>query len=113
MNKIVNRFLLDGDTAMLGIEDNWDFPIVFPEHFRNIKIEYKKLKKQEIRDIFIQNELDKALFQYDMAHADFKDLSAKTASDKLLRDKVFNIASNSKYYVYQEGLASMGYNFFN
>ena len=48
-----------------------------------------------------------------MAYADFKDLSAKTASDKLLRDKVFNIASNSKYYVCQEGLASMGYNFFN
>ena len=48
-----------------------------------------------------------------MAHGDFKDLARKTASDKLLRDKAFNIAKNPKYDEYQKGLASMVYKFFD
>ena len=39
-----------------------------------------------------QNELDKACFQHDMAYGDFNDLTRRTTSDKLLRDKAFNIA---------------------
>ena len=31
-----------------------------------------------------------------MAYGGFKDLSRRTASDKVLRDKVFNIAENLK-----------------
>ena len=42
-----------------------------------------------------------------MACGDFKDLARRTASDKLLRDKTFNIAKNPKYDGYQSGLASM------
>ena len=36
-----------------------------------------------------------------------KDLARKTDSDKVLRDKAFNIAKNPKYDGYQRGLASM------
>ena len=43
----------------------------------------------------------------------FKDLAKRTASDKVLRDKAFNIAKNPKYDGYQRGLASMVYNFFD
>ena len=32
-----------------------------------------------------------------MAYEDFKDLTGRTASDKILRDKTFNIATNPKY----------------
>ena len=32
-----------------------------------------------------------------MAYGDFKDLNRRTAADKVLRDKVFNIAKNPKY----------------
>ena len=32
-----------------------------------------------------------------MGNEDFKDLSRRTASDKMLRDKAFNIAKNPKY----------------
>ena len=46
-----------------------------------------------------------------MAYGDFKDLKTRTASDKILRDKAFNIAKNPKYDGYQRGLASMVYNF--
>ena len=44
-----------------------------------------------------QNEPDKACFQYDMAYGDFKNSTRRTASDKILRDKAFNIAKNPKY----------------
>ena len=60
-----------------------------------------------------KNELDKACFQYDMTYGDFKDLKRRTASDKVLRDKGFNVAKNPKYDGYQRGLASMVYRFFD
>ena len=46
-----------------------------------------------------------------MAYGDFKDLTRKTASDKVLKDKTFNIAKNPKYDGYQRGLPSMVYRF--
>ena len=50
-----------------------------------------------------KNELDKACFKLDMDYGDFKDLVRRTASDKVLRDKAFNIAKNPKYDGYQTG----------
>ena len=41
-----------------------------------------------------------------MAYGDFKDLARRAGSDKLLRDKAFNIAKNPKFDVYQRLLAS-------
>ena len=48
-----------------------------------------------------------------MAHEDFKDLTRTTASDKILRDRAFNIAKNPKYDRYQRGFALMVYKFFD
>ena len=48
-----------------------------------------------------------------MTYGDFKDLKRRTASDKILRDKAFNIAKNPKYDGYQRGLVSMVYKFFD
>ena len=48
-----------------------------------------------------------------MAYGDFKDLARRTASDKVLRDKAFNIDKNAKYDGYQRGLASMVYQLFD
>ena len=48
-----------------------------------------------------------------MAYGDFKDLKRRTASDKILTDKAFNIAKNSKYDGYHRGLASMVYKVFD
>ena len=48
-----------------------------------------------------------------MAHGYFKDLTGGTASDKILRDKEFNIAKNHKYDGHQRGFASMVSNFFD
>ena len=48
-----------------------------------------------------------------MVYGDFKDLTRRTASDKILCNKAFNIAKNPKYDGYQRGLASMVYKFFD
>ena len=51
-----------------------------------------------------QNQLDKACFQNDMAYGNFKDLTRRSASDKVLCDKAFKIAKNPKYDGYKRGL---------
>ena len=43
-----------------------------------------KLKKTGDTKYIYKNELDKACFQYDMAYGDFKDLTRRTAADKVL-----------------------------
>ena len=60
-----------------------------------------------------RNELDKACFQHNSAYANHKDLINRTKSDKVLRDKAYDIASNPEYDGYQRGLASMVYKFFD
>ena len=58
-----------------------------------------------------QNELDKAYFQYDIPYENFKDLPGRTVSDKLLRDKGFDIAKIPEYDGHQRGPAAMVYKF--
>ena len=48
-----------------------------------------------------------------MAYGGFKNINKRTFSDKVLRDKAFNIAKDPKYDGYQRGLASMIYKFFD
>ena len=66
----------------------------------------------DVRYIY-QNQLDKTCFQHDMTCGDFKNLNRGAASDKILRDKTFNIVKNPKYYRYQYELSSMIYKFFD
>ena len=48
-----------------------------------------------------------------MACKDFKDFNRKTAAEKVLRDKVINIAKNPKQDGYKRGFASMVYKYFD
>ena len=48
---------------------------------------------------------------FSISSGDFKDLTRRTAADKVLRDKVFNIAKDPKYEGYQSGFLSMVYKF--
>ena len=48
-----------------------------------------------------------------MAYGDFKDLTRRKASEKILCDKVFNSAKNPKYDEYQKGIAWMVYKLFD
>ena len=48
-----------------------------------------------------------------MDYGDFKDITKRTAADKVLRDKVFSIAKDLKNDGYLRGLAPMTYKFFD
>ena len=113
INEIVNKFLLTGDKFMPEMhlkQPGFTYSACGP--FTKNKKRIEKFKKTGDTNYIYKNELDKVCFQHDMAYRDFKDIKRRTASDKILRDKAFNIAKNSKYDRYQRGLASMVYNFF-
>ena len=114
MNEIVNKFLLAGDEFMPHMhlkQLGFTYSACLP--FTKNKERIKKFKETGDTNYIHKNELDKACFQHDMAYGDFKDLARRTASDKILRDKAFNIAKNPKYDGYQRGLASMVQKFFD
>ena len=114
MNEIANKFLLTGDKFMLQIllkQPGYADSACGP--FTKNKERIQKFKeKVDSRSIY-RNEFDKACFQRDMAYGDFKDLARRTASNKVLINKAFNIAKNPKYDGYQKGLASMVCTFFD
>ena len=83
------------------------------EPFTKNKERIQKFKETEDTSYIYKNELDIACFQHDMAYGHFEDLKTRTFSDKVLRDKTFNIAKNAKYDEYQRGLASMVYKVFD
>ena len=81
--------------------------------FTRNKERIQKFKETGDSRYIYRIELDKAYFQHDVAYGDFKDLAKRTAADKVLRDKAFNIAKDPKYDGYQRGLASMVYKSFD
>ena len=114
MINIINKFLLACDKFM-------------PEmHFRQPRFVYsacgsftrhkeriKKIKQTGDTRYIYRNELYKACFQQDSAYADHKDLINRTKSDKVSRDKAYDMASNPEYDGYKRGLVSMVYKFFD
>ena len=60
-----------------------------------------------------KNELDKACFAHDVAYCDSKDLTKRTAADKILKDKAYKIANNLGRNGYERSLAAMVYKFFD
>ena len=98
MNETVNKFLLVGNKCMPEMhlrQPGFKYSACGP--FTKNKERIQKFKEIGDSRCIYQNKLDKACFQYGMAYGDFKDLTRRTASDKILRDKAFNIANNPKY----------------
>ena len=114
MNEIVNKCLLAGDKFMPEMhlrQPRFTYSACGP--FTKNKEKIQKFKEKGDTDYIYKIELDKACFQHDMAYGVFKDLAKRTAADKVLRDKVFKIASDQKYDGYQRGLALMVYKLFD
>ena len=114
MNEIVTKFLLAGDKFMPEMhlkQPGFTYSACGP--FTKNKERIQKLKETGYTSYIYKNELDKACFQHDMAYQDFKDLARRTAYDKSLKNRAFNIAKNPKYDGYQRRLASMVCNFFD
>ena len=106
MNEIYNKCLLAGDKFM-------------PEmHLKQPGFTYSACvlftKNKETIEKFMQTgNKHKTYFQHDMAYGKSKGLARRNKSDKVLKDKAFEIASNSKYDGYQRGLASIVHKFFD
>ena len=114
MNEIVNKFLLAGDKFMPEMHlEQPGFTYSASGPFTKNKERIQKSKETGDTSYISNNELDKVCFEHDMAYGDFKDWARRTASDKILRSKAFNIAKNPKYEGYQRGLASIVYEFFD
>ena len=114
MNEIVNKFLLAGAKFMPEMHlEQPGFTYSACGAFTKNKERIQKSNETGDSRCIYKNELDKACFQHDMAYGDFKDLARRTASDKVLHDKAFNISKNPIYDGYQRGFASMVYKFFD
>ena len=81
--------------------------------FTKNKERIKKNKQTGDPRYIYQNELDKACFQHDTAYRDFKNLNRRTAVDRVLRDKPFNITKNSKHDGHQRRFSSFVYKVFD
>ena len=94
MNEIVNMFVLAGDKFMpeMHLKQPW-FTYSACGPFTKNKERIQKFKETGDTNYIYKNELDKACFQHDVAYVDFKDLTKRTAADKVLRD---NLAKNCK-----------------
>ena len=108
MNSIINKFLLAGDTFMPEmhlIQPQFTYSACGP--FTKHKQRIQKFKETGDTNCIYKNELDKACFAHYAAYSHSKDLTKRTAADKILRNRAFNIAKDPKYDGYQRGLASM------
>ena len=114
MSDIINKFLVARDQFMPERhlkQPQFTYSVCGP--FTKSKERIQKFKETGDSRYIYRNELDKACFQDDMAYGDFKDLGKRTAADKVLRNKAFNVAINPNYDEYQRELASLVYKFFD
>ena len=93
MNQVINKFSLASDKFMSEMhlkQPGFTYSACGP--FTKNKEWIQKFKETGDTCYIYKSELEKACFQHNMAYRDFKDLKRRTGSDKVLRDKAFNIA---------------------
>ena len=114
MNEILNKYLLAGNKFKPEMHLKQPvFTYSACDPFTRNKERIEKFMQTSNTDFIYRNELDKVCFQHEMAYGKSKVLAKRTQSDKVLRDKAFQIASDPKYYGYQRGLASIVYKIFD
>ena len=102
MNETLSKFFLWGDKFMPKMhlkQPRFTYSTIGP--FTRNKERIEKFMQTGNRDFIYRNELDKACFQRDMDYSKSKDLTTRTQSHEVLRDKAFKIASDPKYGGYQ------------
>ena len=114
MNNVINKCLLAGDKFMPEIhlrQPQFTYSACGP--FTKHEQRIQKFKETGDTNYVYKNELDKAFFVHDAAYSDNKDLTERTAANKIFKNKAFDIAKDPIYDGYQRGLASMVYKFFD
>ena len=110
MNKIINKLLLTGEKFMPELHlKQQEFTSsacgLFTKHRQRIQ---KFRETGNLKHLY-RNELEKTCFAHDAAYSNNKDFVKRTISDKILKDRAYEIARNRKYDGYQRALASMVY----
>ena len=114
MKNVISKYLLAGDKFMPEMHLRQPkFAYGACGSFTRHKERIKEFKQTGNTRYIYRNKLDKACFQHDSAYADHKDLINRTKSDKVLRDKAYDITSNPEYDGYQRGFVSMVYKCFD
>ena len=93
MNEMVHKILLAGNKFMPEMhlkQPRVTYSACGP--FTKNKERIQKFKETGDASYIYKNELDKGCFQHDIAYGEIKDLERRKASDKVLRNKAFNIA---------------------
>ena len=88
MNETVNKFLLAGDKFMSELhlkQPGFNYSAYGP--FPRNKKRIEKFMQTGNTDFIYRDELDKVCFQHVMAYGKSKDLTKRTQSDKVSRDK--------------------------
>ena len=114
MKDIVNKFLLAGAEFMPKMhlkQPGFTYSACGPFTENNQRI--KESMHTGDTSYIYRNDLDKACFQHDKTYGKYKDLTNRTQSVRVLRDKAFEIANNPKHDGYQRGLVSMVFKFFD
>ena len=112
--KIINKFLLTGDKFKLELylkQPGFTYSACGP--FTKHRERIKKFRETGNLKVLYRNKLHKACFAHDAAYSDNKDLAKRTISDKIVKDRVYEIAKNRNYDGSQRALESMVYIFFD
>ena len=113
-SNVINKLLLAGDKFVPEIhlrQPQFTYSACGP--FTKHEQRIQKFKETGGTNYIYMNELDKACFTHDATYSDSKDLTKRTVADKILKNKAFDVAKDSKYDGYQSGLASMVDKFFD
>ena len=114
MNKIINKFLLTEDKFLQELhlkQPGFVYTACGP--FTKHREKIQKLRETGNLKHLHRNELNKACFAHDTGYSDSKDLAKGAISNKILKDRAYEIARNCRYNGHQKALASMVYIFFD
>ena len=108
-NDVINKFLLVGDKFMP--ETHLYQPKIgkysacgpFTKHTQRIQ---SFMEDGRLSHIY-KTQLDKALFQHDMAYNKYKNLKGRAKSAIVLKNKAYKIATNPRFDGFQRALASI------
>ena len=102
MNKILSNFFLAGDKFIPELHVRQPgFTCSACGPFTKHQERIQKFKETGNLKQPYRNELDKTCFTHDAEYSNSKDLAEKTTSDKVLKERISEIARNPKCNRYQ------------
>ena len=108
MNRIINKFLQTGGKFMPELHlkqpgfTQSDY-LLFTIHLKRIK----KFGETDNSKYLYKNKLDKSCFTHNATYSHNNDLVKRTLSDKILKDRAYEIARNCGYHGSQGALANV------